>query len=87
SLFSAFLLSLIFLGLGRINRQIRQELPNEKNPKSQITNFKSQIPNSKSQIPNSKSQIVKPISAKMSPVSCLLSPFLNLSHNIFTNDQ
>ena len=36
-------LSLIFLGLGRINRQVRQEPLNEKNPKSQIPNHKPEI--------------------------------------------
>ena len=34
------ILSLIFLGLGRLNRQVRQEPLNEKNPKSQITNHR-----------------------------------------------
>ena len=37
------ILNLIFLGLGRTNRQVRQELLNEKNPKSQIPNHKPKI--------------------------------------------
>jgi len=68
-------------GEKRINRQVRQEPLNEKNPKSQIPNLKfqnpkpkSQIQNSKFKIQNSKFQIAKPISATLSPASCLLSP-------------
>jgi hypothetical protein len=73
-------LSLIFLGLGRLNRQVRQELLNEKNPKLQITNHKSQIPNSKFQITNSQTNFRE-------TVSCL--PFLvSISLlSLFTNDQ
>ena len=69
------------MGEKRINRQVRQESLNEKNPKSQIPNHKFQNPNPKSQSQNSKfkiqnfkSQIAKPISAKLPPVSFLLSP-------------
>ncbi|HOO14400.1 MAG TPA: hypothetical protein PLF00_04635 [Candidatus Marinimicrobia bacterium] len=36
-------LSLIFLDLGRLNRQVRQELLNEKNLKLQIPNHKPEI--------------------------------------------
>ncbi|HPD25316.1 MAG TPA: hypothetical protein PK464_00975, partial [Candidatus Marinimicrobia bacterium] len=70
------------MGEKRINRQVRQESLNEKNPKSQIPNHKFQNPNPKSQSQNSKfkiqnfkSQIAKPISAKLPPVSFLLPPF------------
>jgi len=76
---SSFFSLSLFPGLGRINRQVRQEPLNEKNPKTQNPKPKTQIPNSKFKIQNFKSKIAKPISAKLSPVSCLLPPFLSLS--------
>jgi len=66
-LLSPFLSLSFFFGLGRLNRQVRQEPVNEKNPKSQT-------PNPKFKIQNFKSQIARPISAKLPPASFLLSP-------------